>query len=84
MSRHARTEPISDHRQSHATVTSRCFSRTVVLANGWPRLVIDYGGTALLLDVADLWQAEAFAFHLARTSLDFAGCCRDLMGGHHE
>jgi hypothetical protein len=45
--------------------------------------VIDYGGAALVLDAADLWQAEAFAFSLARTSLDFAGSCRDLMGGHH-
>lgn len=81
MSRHARTEPICDNRQLLATVTSRCFSQALVLANGWPRLAIDYGGAALVLDVADLSQAEAFAFDLARASLDFAGCCRDLMDG---
>lgn len=80
MSRHARTEPISDDRRLLATVTVRCFSQAVVLANGWPRLVIDYGGAALVLDVADLWQAEAFAFDLARASLDFGGRCRGLMG----
>lgn len=81
MNRHARTEPISDNRQLLATVTSRCFSQTLMLANGWPRLVIDHGGAALVLDVADLWHAEAFAFDLARASLEFAGCCRGLMGG---
>jgi hypothetical protein len=35
---------------------------------------------ALVLDVADLWQAEAFAFELARTALQFADSCRSLMG----
>lgn len=83
MNRHARTEPITNNRQLLTTVTSRCFSQALVLANGWPRLVIDHDGAALVLDVADLWQAEAFAFGLARTSLDFATCCRDLMDGHH-
>lgn len=81
MSRHARTEPISDHRRLLATVTPRCFSQALVLANGWPRLMIDHGDAALLLDAADLWQAEAFAFDLARASLEFAACCRGLMGG---
>jgi hypothetical protein len=80
MSRHAQTEPIGDHRRLIATVTPRCFSQMLVLANGWPRLVIDHGEAALLLDVADLWQAEAFAFDLARASLEFAASCRDLMG----
>lgn len=81
MSRHARTEPISDDRQRLVTVTSRCFSQALVLANGWPRLVIDHDGAALVLEVADLWEAEAFAFDLARKSLEFASSCRGLMGG---
>jgi hypothetical protein len=76
VSRHARTEPIRDDRRLLATVTSTCFSQALVLANGRPRLMIDYGGAALMLDVADLWQAEAFAFDLARASLDFGSYCR--------
>ena len=37
--------------------------------------------TALLLDVADLWQAEVFAFDLARASLEFTAYCRGQMRG---
>lgn len=81
MSRHAQTEPITDHRRLLATVTPRCFSEALVLANGWPRLVIDHGDAAVLFDVVDLWQAEVFAFDLARASLEFAADCRDLMRG---
>jgi hypothetical protein len=80
MTRHARTEPIRHDRHLLIAVTQRCFTRADVLSNGQPRLVIDYGGAALVLDVIDPWDAEAFAFGMARASLDFAEMCRQLMG----
>ena len=79
MSRHAMTEPIRNDNHLIVAVTPECFSQSLALANGRPRLVIDYGGYALVLDVADPVQAEAFAFGLAYSSLDFANRCRYLM-----
>lgn len=79
MNSHARREPIRDNRRLIVPVSHTSYSRTVLLRNGWPRLVIDYGGASLELDVANLWQAEAFGFSLARSSLDFANLCRHLM-----
>jgi hypothetical protein len=66
------------------TVTSECHSRFVASSTGWPCLLIDYGGASLVLDVADLQQAETFAFELACSSLDFASQCRSLMDKPHE
>lgn len=77
------TEPIHDDNRLILPVTAECFSLSTVLANGRPRLVIDYGGAALVLDVADPRQAEAFAFGLACSSLGFASNCRDLMSSRH-
>lgn len=82
MSRHARTEPINDDNRLVVAVTSQCFSQLVMLANGLPRLVIDYDGATLVLDVADPGHAEAFAFGLAYDALGFGDHCRRLMGGH--
>lgn len=83
MTRHARTEPITNDTQLIVAMTSHCFTRMVTLANGWPRLVIDYGGSALVLDAIDPVVAEAFAFGLAHDALAFSGHCRWLMGGTH-
>lgn len=66
------------------TVTSGCHSRFVTSSTGWPCLMIDYGGAALVLDVADLGQAETFAFELACTSLDLARQCRHLLDESHD
>ena len=79
MSRHARTEPINDVTRLIVTLTSHCFSRLVTPATGLPRLVIDYGGAALVLDIADPADAEAFAFGLAYDALGFGDHCRRLM-----
>lgn len=79
MSRHARTEPIKDDTRLVVALTSQCFSRFVTLATGLPRLVIDYGGAALVLDVTDPIDAEAFAFGLAHDALSFSDHCRRLM-----
>ena len=84
MSRHARTEPIHDDTRLIVAVTSECFTQAINLANGFPRLVIDYGGAALVLDVADPGDAEAFAFGLACDVLSFGDRCRRLMGGGHD
>jgi len=81
VTRHARTEPITDDTRLIVAVTSDCFTRTLTLPNGWPRLVIDYGGSALVLDAVDPVVAEAFAFGLAHDALGFSGRCRWLMGG---
>ena len=67
-----------------ATMTSESHSRFVASPTGWPCLVIDYGGATLVLDVADLRQAETFAFQLACTSLDLAHQCRHLMDKSHD
>ncbi|MGB3438456.1 MAG: hypothetical protein WBA97_06845 [Actinophytocola sp.] len=79
MSRHARTEPIIDDTRLIVSLTSHCFSRLVTPATGLPRLVIDYGGAALVLAVADPVDAEAFAFGLAHDTLGFGDHCRRLM-----
>ncbi|MFI7679509.1 hypothetical protein [Actinophytocola sp. NPDC049390] len=83
MSRHAKTEPINDDARLIVALTSQCFTQSVKLANGFPRLLIDYGGAALVLDVADPGDAEAFAFGLAYDALSFGDRCRRLMGGGH-
>lgn len=79
MSRHRRTESINDDTRLIVTVTSRCFSRLVLRSNGLPRLVIDYSGATLVLDVVDPVHAEAFAFGLAYDALGFVHDCRRLM-----
>lgn len=88
MNRHRKDSPASDSRMPEdnyliVTVTSESYSRFVASSAGWPRLVIDYGGAALVLDVADLRQAETFGIELARSSLDFATQCRYLMDESH-
>jgi len=72
-------EPIDDNSLA-VTVTSDFFAHSVVAPTGLPRLVIDYGGAALVLDVADPWHAETFAIGLASSSLHFATQCRYLLG----
>ena len=44
--------------------------------------MIDYGGAALMFDVAVLREAETFALGLARNSLAFASHCRYLDDQH--
>lgn len=78
MSRHEAYDP-PDENILVVTVTSDFFSRAVVSPAGWPRLVIDYGSAALVLDVADLREAETFTLGLARSSLGFASQCRYLL-----
>lgn len=75
---------VADDNYLFVMVTSECHSRLVVSSTGWPCLVIEYGGAALVLDVADLRQAETFAFELACSSLDFASQCRSLMDESHD
>lgn len=76
---------MADDYYSIVTVTSECHSRFVASSSaGWPCLVIDHGGAALVLDVADLRQAETFAFQLACSSLDFASQCRSLLDESHD
>jgi len=89
MSRHRKSDPAGDNHVPEdnyliVTVTSESYSRFVASSTGWPRLVIDYGGAALVLDVADLRHAETFGLALARSSLDFVSQCRYLMDETHE
>jgi hypothetical protein len=66
------------------TVSPEFFSRSLVSPTGWPRLIIDYGGAALVLDAADLRDAETFTLGLARSSLSFASHCRFLIDHFHN
>jgi hypothetical protein len=64
------------------TVTRDFFSRADASTAGWPRLIIDYGGAALVLEpahAADVENAELFALGLAQSSLRFASQCRHLL-----
>jgi hypothetical protein len=75
MSRHR----VTDDNQLVVTVTPNFFSRATPSAAGWPCLMIDYGGAALVLDVAtiaDLEHAEVFALGLTQSALTFASLCR--------
>ncbi len=78
MNRHARPEPPETH-QLVVPIDDTCFSRAVLTPDGVPRLIVDYGGAALVLDTADPVHAETFALGLARCSLAFASHCRYLI-----
>lgn len=79
MNRHERPEPPETH-QLIVPIDATCFSCSVLSPQGLPRLVVDYGGAALVLDTADPVHAETFALGLARCSLAFASHCRYLIG----
>jgi hypothetical protein len=64
-------------------VTPECSVHWGVYPGGRPRLVVDYGGAQLMLEVAELQDAEVFALGLARAALSLASHCRYLMGGGH-
>lgn len=73
---------LADDNQLVVAVTPDFFSRAASSAAGWPCLVIDYGGAALVLDVttmANLEHAELFALGLAQSSLNFASLCRYVL-----
>lgn len=78
MSRHSRSEPF-DANYLIVTVTADSYSRYDTSPAGWPRLVIEYGGAALVLDADDLRDAETYGIELARSSLAFAWHCRHLL-----
>lgn len=83
MSRHRMDSPSAgDH--LIVPLTSDCVSQASLTSTGSPRLTIDYGGAALVLDGSEEPQsAEMFALALARESLDFAENCRYLPGDPH-
>lgn len=83
MNRHARAEP-SGSDQLVVPIVPGAFSRAVVSSTGLPRLMIDYGSAALVLDTADPAHAEAFALGLARCSLAFASHCRYLIANARD
>lgn len=78
MNRHERGEP-PETRQLVVPIDDTCFTRAALTQHGLPRLLIDYGGAALVLDTADPVHAERFALGLARCSLAFASQCRYLI-----
>ncbi len=78
MNRHQRPEPPETH-QLVVPIDATCYSRAITSPHGWPRLVVDYGGAALVLDTEDPVHAETFALGLARSCLAFASHCRYLI-----
>lgn len=77
------TEPMDGDTCLVVLVTSACSTRWGTEPGGRPSLVVDYGGAQLMLEVAELQDAETFALGLALTALDFASHCRYLLGGPH-
>lgn len=77
------TEPMDADTCLVVPITPECSARWGIHQGGRPTLVVDYGGVQLMLEVAELQDAETFALGLALTALDFASHCRYLMGDHH-